>query len=348
MSEQDTFDEMENLRRQASSPEANAALIREINGLGHSAVSLHKAFLNVELYLRGIINDKIPTDFKQDVQNLLTTWQSYRQTFSDLLWTSRDVAGKVQAAAEDFSVDFFPFLADDETPLSDKKQEISVYMEKLKKNEESSKEMSSGFSVLGDNISKFIQDWRMTVGKYDTNGLSSKIQDFNNSINSLEAEISGLNQKIADLSKSPSGFFSRIWGFICRVFSCIFGSESNDTVNARNRCLVDVARERAERDSAIAHLQGIQKLHAGLETCQTDFTEICSKLGQFSTVWAAVRRDIQAIEEKLDFASTSASRRLLQKRLQTTAVLYQALGKAMSHYQIAVSEDHEAYRNRNV
>lgn len=104
-----------------------------------------------------------------------------------------------------------------------------------------------------------------------------------------------------------------------------------------------------------ATLAAVKQLKAGLDASQNDFNVICSRLRAFAHVWATIRADVQAIEEKLDYASGTESKavsrsdffiviihlivfQLFKARLNTAAKLYATLGKALYRYETVVNK----------
>ncbi|KAI0069788.1 hypothetical protein K474DRAFT_1670680 [Panus rudis PR-1116 ss-1] len=98
----------------------------------------------------------------------------------------------------------------------------------------------------------------------------------------------------------------------------------------------------------MADIAAVQELKAGLENSQGNFDIIITRLGAFATVWATIRADIQAIEEKLEYAHNTGSWTLMHGRLNTAAKLYAALGKALRQYQISVNPDQKMFKARNL
>ncbi|KAI0071461.1 hypothetical protein K474DRAFT_1668993 [Panus rudis PR-1116 ss-1] len=100
----------------------------------------------------------------------------------------------------------------------------------------------------------------------------------------------------------------------------------------------------------MADIAAVEKLKAGLDNSKANFYVIITRLGAFAHVWATIRADIQAVQEKLEYAYQTGSWFLMHSRLRlnTASKLYKALGDALHEYQISVNPDLEIFKVRNL
>ncbi|KAL4254197.1 hypothetical protein ABKN59_004595 [Abortiporus biennis] len=276
-----------------SSEEVKTALMNEINELGRTALSVNTSFHQIELAFDNITHSQT---LDLDLDHLKTTWRGYRKKYIDLLWKSREVAGKVQAAATDFAEDFIPFLADATVAIVEKKTEILTYLQKLERDEKTSKVLSDGFRELQESVIAFKDEWKRTVQKYDQAAIGQQISSLDQEIRGIDQMIVDLDKKIDDLAARRRTFLGAICGFFSWLFRAVFGGDSE-----RDKAI----NERREKISL-----RVQQLDATLTSVDSDFASICSKLGSFANVWAAIGRDILQIEEKLGWANATGNYKL--------------------------------------
>ncbi|KAI0071469.1 hypothetical protein K474DRAFT_1669009 [Panus rudis PR-1116 ss-1] len=98
----------------------------------------------------------------------------------------------------------------------------------------------------------------------------------------------------------------------------------------------------------MADIEAVKQLKAGLKKSEGDFNTILTRIGAFAQVWATIRADVQAIEEKLEYAHRSGSWELMHFRLKTAAKLYTTLSHALHQYQVSVNPDLEVFKGRNL
>lgn len=106
----------------------------------------------------------------------------------------------------DFSKDFITFLGDDDVSIAEKKEEIASYMkvgpavfernvyahgttQKLARDEESSQEMSQGFTDLEKDIQAFQVEWKRIIDKYKLDVISARIAELDGIIANLEVTL---------------------------------------------------------------------------------------------------------------------------------------------------------------
>jgi len=361
VSDKETITQLKKLEAEVSTPAANKALIDEINDLSGYALSIDTSFYNIEVIFNSIKTSGTSVSLQNDVSALNTTWKTYRQNYIDLLWKSREVAGKAQAAADDFAKDFIGFLSDDEVSLTEKKKEIVNYIAKLDRDEKASQDMSQGFSNLQKNIGTFQSDWKKVVEKHDMKTLAKDIAQLDSDINILEGTLADLEKKIKDLAiatgvLAASAGITFALGFICPAFwigtlfsvigVAVTATLLSKAMTERDQCQRDINSKKAQRAEKAADLEAVKQLQAGLTKSEGDFVSIIEKLGAFAGVWATIRADIQAIEEKLDYTHSTESKTLFKTRLNTAAKLYETLGKALRQYQVVVNGENPIFKNK--
>ncbi|TCD67844.1 hypothetical protein EIP91_011906 [Steccherinum ochraceum] len=345
-----------------SSPEAEKTLKDEMAALAGAAFEVDGSFNRIMKMFEKVETAGASPELIRDVRTLTSTWDGHHMRFTQLVWRSREVAGKAMAAADDFCRDFVPYLAADDVPLAEKKKEIDHYMAELERDEKASQDMSQGFTDLQKNVDAFQTEWRRVVQKYNLDAMNRRIDELNTLVKNLETTLSDLNKKIKDLTvaikamSAVSGILGFL-SFICPIFLiggligvssvAVARSLKAKAENERNKVTGDIARNKAERAQIQATLKAVQQLKAGLDGSQMDFNIISAKLGTFAHVWAVIRADIQAIKEKLDYASGTDSKALFKARMNNATKLYASLAIALREYQNLVTNDHPMFMKLN-
>ncbi|KAI0073969.1 hypothetical protein K474DRAFT_1710251 [Panus rudis PR-1116 ss-1] len=352
---------MDKLSATVSTPASNQKLIDEINALAQFTLDIEEAMGGISDTFRKIELGDVSPALKADVQGLTETWTKHRETYVQLLWESRKVAGAAQGAADDFAGNFITFLGEESTPLDEKKKEIENTLEKLTRDEKQATAMSQGFSNLQKSIKDFQKDWATIVGKYNIDDMNDKAKQLQETIDKLTEELAELAAKIQKLAialgvLSASAAITGALGFICPLFwigtlvlalgagvDAVLLKQAQDAYSETEGQL---NQKKAELTTLLADIAAVQELKAGLENNKGNFDIIITRLGAFATVWATIRADMQAITEKLEYAHNTGSWTLMHSRLNTAAKLYAALGQALRHYQIAVNKDNEIFKSR--
>ncbi|KAL4254199.1 hypothetical protein ABKN59_004596 [Abortiporus biennis] len=297
-------------------------------------LSISASFQRIEAVF-DTINVAQSTGLGSDLIRLKKTWKDHRRQYVDLLWASHEVAGKVHAACVDFADISISFLSSGEVSLEEKRNYICNYFQKLEQDEQASKGLSDGFIELQESIISFKIEWKRTIEKYDQSNIANEIRSLDSQIQDIDRNISELDRKIDELGQRRSGLWGAVCGFFSWLFRPIMNGDSERDQAIQNRSgkinLRDIKRR--ERDDKANLLKGVQQLDATLTSVDSNFSDVCSKLGSFANIWAAIARDILQIEEKLSWANSTGNLKLFQSRLQTTASIYEVLGFSMTHFQ---------------
>ncbi|TCD67846.1 hypothetical protein EIP91_011908 [Steccherinum ochraceum] len=334
-----------------TTPVSEGELMAEIDALANAALEVDSSFDHISALFNKVKLSGVRPELVKDVNDLTNTWSTHHRTFTALVWKSREVAGTAQAAADDFAKDFITFLADDDVTLTEKKDEIKNYMEKLVRDEKAAEGMSQGFTDLKKNVDGFQTEWQRIIDKYKLDVIAKKIADLDKVIADLHVTLSDLNIRNLAIALGVVGAATGIsfaLGFICPAFwiGTLFGVVGvgvtavllKKAVAERDDVEGQITRKEKERAVEQATLAAVKELKAGLDASQGDFNVICTRLGTFAKIWATIRADLQAIEEKLDFAHGTESKALFKSRLNTAAKLYAQLGKALRRYQVVVNK----------
>ncbi|KAI0795881.1 hypothetical protein C8Q75DRAFT_744229 [Abortiporus biennis] len=327
----------QNFMEHLSSPEVKKSLSDGIEELIYAARSVSKSFQHIEAVFDTI---DIAQPLGSELINLKTGWKDHRRKYVDLLWASHEVAGKVHAACIDFAEISIPFLSSEELSLGEKKDYISSYLQKLEQDEKTSKGLSDGFIELQESVISFKIEWKRIIEKYDQNNIAIEIRSLDNQIQDIDRNISELDSKIDELGRRRNGFWGAVRGFFSWLLRPIMNRDSERDQAIQNRTekinLRDIKRR--ERDVKTKLLKDVQQLDVAFTSVDSNFSEVCSRLGSFANIWAAIGRDILQIEEKLGWANSTGHQKLFQSRLRTTATIYEALGFSMAHFQAVVSD----------
>ncbi|KAH8101810.1 hypothetical protein BXZ70DRAFT_77521 [Cristinia sonorae] len=345
----------------ADSHASESELLDEINKMAGAAAEVDKSFGDVSKLFLNVRNGMSSPAVKADMRKLEDRWNAHHQKYKSLLWRSRQVAGKAQAAADDFARDFVLFLGEDGESIEVKKREIHNYIEVLKKDEQASEDMAQGFADLRTNIVNLVADWRGLVKKYNIDAISARIEKLKSEMDTLAHTLADLNAKISQLSIALSmtwGFFgvitslcvfAPVWGFNTLILQ--YGGydyiqlwlDLNKATKERDDVSRKYVSKIIEYILALPELLQVQELQGTLQKSEGDIDNIITRLAGFAKVWAMIRTDVQAISEKLDYVVGTESDRLFKSRLNSTAKLYALLGKALYRYQIIITDSHPAF-----
>ncbi|KAI0080845.1 hypothetical protein K474DRAFT_101770 [Panus rudis PR-1116 ss-1] len=337
----------------------NDQLIDDIKALAGYCLEIEQAFEDVDAIFRKIQLTNVSQGLKDDVEYLRTKWGKHKTRYTELIWDSRKVAGAAQAAADDFATDFATFLGEEGVDINEKKQEIANYIAKLTEDEKVSADMSQGFTDLQKAVQAFQDDWGTIVGKYNLDDLNDEAQKIQAEIDALVVTLQGLESQMEQLAIALGilavvATGTAILGFLCPAFwvgtiLSVIGVGVSAGLLAKARQAYDDANnqlrdKRSQLSNVMADIAAVEQLKAGLENSKGNFDVIVLRLGAFAKVWATLRADIQAIEEKLEYAHSTNSWTLMKARLKTASALYAALGRALRQYQISVNSDNAIFQ----
>ncbi|KAI0073915.1 hypothetical protein K474DRAFT_1677548 [Panus rudis PR-1116 ss-1] len=354
---------MDALTSKVNEPESNQQLLDEIKLLAQYSLEIEQAFDDINSIFRKIQLENTSPGLKEDVQYLSDTWTTHHDTYINLLWESRRVAGAGQGAADDFAVDFAKYLGDENVTLAEKKAEISAYISKLDADEANAANMSQGFSTLQKNVQLFQQDWEKIAAKYDLDDMNAQAQQIQEDIKALTVQLNQLASKIETLAKVMYGLTAiaavslglglispAYWiGTLVAVLG-IFADRALmlEAQSQYAQTEEEVNKKKEQFATLMADIAAVQELKAGLQDSARNFDVIIARLGVFASVWAMLRSDIQDISEKLEYANSSVTWALMHSRLNTASALYAALGQALRQYQISVNPDNKIFVSRNL
>ncbi|KAI0796097.1 hypothetical protein C8Q75DRAFT_803145 [Abortiporus biennis] len=333
--------------------EGRYVLLNEVKQLHADAQELEKRFKSIERGISRILDGGGSPDVTEKLSHLLDNWKDIKKEYSGLFWRSREFAGTVANACNDFSSTFIPFLFRSDVPLEEKKNELDQYEKSMLEYQERSLEHSQGFKDLKERVTDFYKDWKRIV----KNVTLSEIQD---DITVLGEELETLNKKIKELENEimkvatecgvflSSGGVNTLIGSIFPTFflesirriaiQTRYKSEFLGTVENLEFCLSERTSKKKMLAESQANCKGLAKLATHFENSRNDFTFICGRLGAFATVWSAIRSDIQAIREMVNLAirGTAGAPEI---RLENVSSLYQTLSDALKAYERIIDDD---------
>ncbi|KAI0073899.1 hypothetical protein K474DRAFT_1700031 [Panus rudis PR-1116 ss-1] len=338
-------------------------VVHEIKALAQYTLDIEAAMHDIDDIFQKVTSGNASSQLKGEIESLRKTWSGHIETYVQLLWQSRSVAGDAEGAAMDFAGDFISFLDDESTPFSQKQAEIANYLAKLAEDEKRSREMSQGFSNLQQEIANFQKDWKTIIDKHNLDAMHKEVAELQKEIDKATKALATLREKIQLLSVALGIFtvaagITGILGFICPLFWFdtvisivgigITASLLHKTQDTYNHTRADLQRNQAKLATLMADIEAVKQLKAGLKKSEGDFNTILTRIGAFAQVWATIHADVQAIEEKLEYAHRSGSWKLMHSRLKTAAKLYTTLGHALHQYQVSVNPDLEVFKGRNL
>ncbi|KAH8087879.1 hypothetical protein BXZ70DRAFT_1011585 [Cristinia sonorae] len=348
----------EGITAAASGQASESELIDEISKMTGATAGVDKSFLDVAKLFLSVRNALSSPDVQADMRKIEDRWNAHHQSYKNLLWSSRTVAGKAQAAADDFSREFVVFLGDDTESIEGKKREIRHYITELEKDSKAAESMSQGFADLHTGIVSLVEDWRALVKKHDIDAISARLDSLQAEKDTLSRTLEDLKAKVSQLSIAidmtwgSSGsmkimfMLAPFWAF--RVTYKGFSlsdmmRQLESATKERDDVSVRLSRKQGELLSAVGQLYQVRALHGTLQKSEGDIDSIIARVAGIAKIWAMIRTDIQAISEKLDYVVGTESERLFKTRLNAAAKLYALLGKALYKYQIMVTTDHPAF-----
>ncbi|KAH8109678.1 hypothetical protein DFH11DRAFT_914573 [Phellopilus nigrolimitatus] len=267
------------------------------------------------------------------VESLRRQWSEIVQLHKKALWKSRNVAATNAAKIKGLLEDFIPYLQSDEE-LSEKKAEISAYLEVNKQRKVEEQELQDEFREIGEKLQKFEKDLREACACLSS--ASEKVEE-------LEREIRNL----------------RVFGFIARLLPQLFCDEdllkvtnwkTSANVAYAARQIQDKEAKKCTREKerlAIyaeqPELEIASDLSETLTLIEPDLCEAVIDTATFSSIWGMISTDLIELSTRLEVAgSTARSQELFSCRLAAIKACYKMLQCALYAYAAALDIDKAA------
>ncbi|KAK0189707.1 hypothetical protein F5146DRAFT_1139112 [Armillaria mellea] len=338
--------------------ENESALMQEMEQLSGYALDIENGFRKVTKVLADIKTSGASADMRETCATLHKKWSEHHTEYVELLWRSREVAGKARSAVEDFSKTLLPYIQDPTETIESKKEELQNQKKKLDQDRIQAANISQSFNDLSDKVKTFTDDFEVVVKKFNIPAQKEKIKELDVQLQLLKDTLEGLNKKItilvAALAISAAAVgITGLLGFLCPYF-WIGTAVAAVGAGVSGVMLIKAQQERddterliketeAKRVEAQADLEVMQALQAALTKIRPSAQEICTKLGAFASVWATIRADIQEIEEKIDYAENTTKEKLFLSRVKAIQTMYELLAKGLYKYERIVTKDNPIF-----
>ncbi|KAK0216031.1 hypothetical protein IW262DRAFT_190374 [Armillaria fumosa] len=338
--------------------ENESVLIKEMEQLSGYGLDIENGFRQVTKVLSDIKTNGASDDMRETCTTLHKKWSEHHTEYVQLLWKSREVAGKARSAVEDFSKTLLPYIQDPTETVESKKEELQNQKKKLDQDRLQAANLSQNFNDLSDKVNTFTDDFEVMVKKFNIPAQKEKIKELDVQLQLLKDTLEGLNKKITILvaalaiSAAAAGI-TGLLGFLCPYFwigtaVAVVGTGVSGVMLIKAQQEKDdterlIKETETKRDEAQADLEVMQTLQAALTQIKPSAQEICKKLGAFAGVWAAIRANIQDIEEKIDYAENTTSEKLFLSRVKSIQTMYELLAKGLYRYECVVTKDNPIF-----
>ncbi|KAL4252049.1 hypothetical protein ABKN59_001756 [Abortiporus biennis] len=341
------------------SEEAQQILTSEIEELTRSSLRLDETLSKIQRQLDVRKKDLI-ADVKKDLdfdENL----DDIRFLYSELLWGSREIAGRIANISLDFSETFIRYLLTSTVTIQAKQEEVVGYRKLLVRQKENSVHVLDGLeqfrTAFKDFKEKLIQELSTLDPKAD-----AVIQDLGKTsgqIVSMEDQIFRIEQEITkiavDANVIPSCMVNSLLGTVVPWYwiGALRNLLDNPTNTQRHAIFVErdklidkcaqmkktFQRDRSEKD----RIGIIQELTCLLESAEYDLRSVCRTIGDFPKLLDVLHSDVEDTMKRVEVASRGSAedRRTLEETTTRIASLYHILTIALKGYErtVYLSED---------
>ncbi|KAG9317997.1 hypothetical protein JVU11DRAFT_57 [Chiua virens] len=354
------FQDLTNVPRDLPTEEA---LRLEIEKLGAATLDIDQTFYEIGGRLSDVSKQQNKrVDLYDTCCALEAQWKEHHRTYQRLLWRSRELAGKAQATVDEFREIVLPLLRGEDT-RDEKEVIIQEQLRALERESEPSQQISQDFLDFSDTLDKYIKEFSRTVEGLEIGLQSQKVADLKERLFSARSVMEVVSRDVKELGWKFASDIAVVGITLLLAYvipslherfagiSEVTAAAAAVTINYTNvkhsglkffeawgRYHITVARYndvKTEYDIENACLGQMEKLDATLQDAMPLVQEVTARLGIFATVWAAIRADIQQVQNWLGRAADPSSRVFIQ-RVQKLEQLYGYLSQALRLYQVKV------------
>ncbi|KIJ14178.1 hypothetical protein PAXINDRAFT_169945 [Paxillus involutus ATCC 200175] len=338
---------------------AENALYKEIETLSKATLTIDKAFYDIGQKLSQATKEQNKRiELYKTCHDLETRWKQHHETYKQLLWRSREVAGKAQFAVDDFLKVFLPCLRDPSTTVPERQQLAQEHIKELEDKSKTSQNLSQEFLDFVGTLEAYIADFSRTVESLGHSERTQKCDILENRLHHAKVAMDGdvVMTGIASLLVIVAPV-SWVTGTVAAgIVFLIAGDSGIQYLEAltRYQCGYFVPRVPLKRsqgfDEATAReynainnefefkqacLSQMDQLESTLDDARPVIHDVTTKLGGLADVRATISAGICIIQNSLSYAEDPSSQ-LFARRVQRLETVYGCLSRALRYYQVTV------------
>ncbi|KDQ12216.1 hypothetical protein BOTBODRAFT_34814 [Botryobasidium botryosum FD-172 SS1] len=339
----------------ANDPNVKKDILAEMDKLSELALSIKSSFDVVSKLLKEALENASLNELQERLKEFSEEWETYCQSYNDLLKQSRDTAKKAGDSADEFFKRVIPLLLDDTVSMKQKKEALEVYIKGLDGNADQSKDMSQQYSDLKRNVENFSLRWPdvVQIAEEDKAKLDKELDALNASVAELDEEVERLRAKVKKMKDiiivagTCCGCCTAL-GWICPCYwipafflSWVIGIIGVLLYKARRklkRFKNKLFEKNGERDKKAKELDKLRDLQATLEKATPSIAQVFETLGKFAEIWAMIRADGVQVSAGLDSLSDMHIPSLFKDMLEATKALYETLAIALRRYEANIGQ----------
>jgi len=334
---------------------STSELLADVKKLSQGALETEQSFANLSSVFQRAIGHLDESDAKENLAALGTTWDTHRETYTKLLWTSRERADTVEGVVNDFASNVCDALVDPEVSAEDRKDLLTDYQSTLAKNGANSQDVAEGLDELVQDVASFISDWTDFVRREDirlnaeqseaVQKLAKKVDQCQDNFDEASKKIGSLAESVGILyavsgksgvtsvlsSASPVAWPTLLAKRIRLATSEDLVDELNSDFEAAKKKLDQAQMQR--QDYKLQHITALDELNAGLLNTQSDLRIVSTSISGLISAYGPLQVDVQQL---LQFSKEGMDRSLFNLNLKGVAALYTATNSTLKQYQVAV------------
>ncbi|KAK0497708.1 hypothetical protein EDD18DRAFT_116111 [Armillaria luteobubalina] len=186
--------------------ENERALIQEMEQLSGYALEIDNGFRNVTRVLSDVKTNGASDDVRETCTTLHQKWSEHHTEYVELLWRSREVAGRGRSAVEDF-LKILLYIQDPTGAIESKKEELQNQKKKLDQDKLQAANLYQNFDDLSFKVKTFTEDFEAMVKTFNLTAQNEKIKELGIQLQLLKDT---LTQEIC----TKLGAFVSVWAMI--------------------------------------------------------------------------------------------------------------------------------------
>ncbi|KAF9229015.1 hypothetical protein BS17DRAFT_217452 [Gyrodon lividus] len=336
---------------------AEKALCDEIETLCRATLAIDQAFYEIGQRLSQATNEQQKrVELYETCRDLETRWNQHHETYKQLLWRSRQVAGEAQCAVDDFCEVFLPCLCDPDVTLAERRQLVRDQIEELEDRSNTSQGLTQEFLNFGRTLDTYIADFDRAVEGLGRGEQTERVRVLKERLRPAKAAMDAVSEEVKELGWKFAGdvvmtgiavllsivaptWWEKLSGTVVIGIDAFNAKNSGirflEALRRRELVVKEYKAIKNEYDLEQACLSQMVKLESTLHDSRPVVHDVTTKLGAFANVWAAISADIRTIKNALSYAENPSSK-LFVRRVQRLEKLYGYLSRALRHYQVTV------------
>lgn len=335
---------------QVNRQEIENILKREVQALAGKALSTNETFKTITPMLS-------KTCIAEELQSRHDQWAELHNTFLDLLWESRELAGRAEIVAEDFARVVLDFVQSESIPLGEKKEELRVFKSHVTDQKGVADNFANNFNRLTAKVATFAMEVGVTPDMFDIvlqatiKELDDQISKLTNERNQLKTEAQnlavtlGIDLTAAGIVGLLACAFEKTWA--CMVFGGLSCLGVIAGIGIGGYCLVKLWKMLEKGQTieklAVERSKLNDELSNALEEAQKSIKDASTKIGAFGDVWARILLDIQAIELHMELATNGPSKRAFLRRIGSLEIKYGLFSEAVREYKETLTRENRIF-----